>query len=59
MTYQELADYIYNMDPEQKEQTVTIFVSGVDEYYPLNEKAPIRESFGSDVLDDQHIFLVI
>lgn len=59
MTYEELADYIRNMDEEQRQQTVTIFVPGVNEYFPLNEKAPIRESFDSDVLDDKHIFLAI
>lgn len=59
MTYEELADYIRNMDPEARQQTVTVFVPGADEFYPLNEKAPIRESFDSDVLDDGHIFLAI
>lgn len=59
MTYDDLAEYIRNMDPEARLQTVTVFVPGVDEYYPLDEKAPIRESFDSDVLDDGHIFLAI
>ena len=59
MTYEEFGDYIRNMDPEQRLQDVTVFVQGVGEYYPLDTKAPIRESFDSDVLDDKHIFLVI
>jgi hypothetical protein len=35
MTYKELAEYISNLTEEQQNQDVTIFVSGVDEYYPL------------------------
>lgn len=59
MTYKDLAEYIRNMDPKACLQSVTVFISGVDEYYPLDEKTPLIESSDSDVLDDGHIFLVI
>ena len=35
MTYAELLEFIQSMNDEQLEQTVTIYVSGVEEYYGL------------------------
>jgi hypothetical protein len=59
MTYSELAELISNMNNEQKSQTVTVYVSGVDEYYGLVGDYPVVESEADDVLDQGHPYLVI
>jgi hypothetical protein len=59
MTYRELAEYISNLADEQKDNDVTVFVSGVDEYYALVGDYPAVEADGDDVLDNGHPYLVI
>lgn len=59
MTYRDLAEYIGNLTDEQKDSSVTIFVYGVEEYYPLMGDYPAVEAEGDDVLDDGHPYLVI
>lgn len=59
MTYEELAEYIANLTTEQKQQDVTILVSGVNEYYPLVGDYPAVEADADDVLDAGHPYLVI
>lgn len=59
MTYRELAEYISNLSDEQQNSDVTIYVSGVDEFYSLVGDYPIVEHFGDDVLRHEHPYLVI
>ena len=59
MTYNELAEYIGNLTDEQKDTDVTVYVSGVDEYYSLVGDYPVVEAERSDVLDKSHPYLVI
>jgi hypothetical protein len=60
MTYAELKDMLKEFTDAQLEQTVTIYVSGLDEYYPLVGDYPLCESDEScDVLDPGHRYLVI
>ncbi len=59
MTYRELAEYISNLTDEQKDSDVTVFVSGVEEYYTLVGDYPALEANGDDVLDDGHPYLAI
>ena len=59
MTYRELAEYISNLTDEQKDCDVTVFVSGVAEYYSLVGDYPATEAESSDVLDENHPYLVI
>ena len=60
MTYNELKEQIEKFSAEQLEQDVTIYVSGVGEYYSLVDDYPLVESDDNcDVLDEAHKFLVI
>jgi hypothetical protein len=56
MTYRELALAILSEPEEVQNQTVTLFVPGVDEYYPATT-AMTDES--CDVLDPNHLVLTI
>ena len=49
------------LTPEQLEQDVTVYVSGVDEFYGLVQDYPIAvaQSENTDVLDPGHTYLVI
>ena len=58
MTYRELAEYISNLSEEQKDCDVTVFISGVEEYYSLSQY-PVVEADGDDVLDDGHPYLAV
>jgi len=60
MTYLELSEYIKGMSREQLNQSVTVYVRGIDEYYGLEEDYPVCESTEDcDVLDPDHVYLVI
>jgi hypothetical protein len=57
MTYTELAEYILNeMSADQMDMDVTLFVPGVDEYYPA--VLAFTDS-DCDVLDENHPVLTI
>lgn len=56
-TYQELLDALKELTPEQLKMTATVFVRGVDEYYPV-------QTFGvggndQSVLDEGHPYLLV
>ncbi len=53
MTYKQLAEAISAMTPEQQNQTATIYVPGVDEYFPAQMEMPDT----GGVLDDNHYVL--
>lgn len=68
-TYRELLEYLMNVPDERLDDTVTVYVSGLDEFYGLVGDYPIVEA-GSDkeksaiigqgdVLDPGHIYVVI
>lgn len=60
MTYQELKEALIEFTDEQLQQDVTIFVSGVGEFYGLVGDYPLVESDdANDVLDVGHKYLVI
>lgn len=59
MTWEDLKDMIKEFSEEQLKQTVTIYVSGVDEFYGL-EDGDLRVTDDScDVLDPGHKYLSI
>lgn len=60
MTYKELMMEISRMTPEQQESDVTVFVTGVGEYFGLLESPLVfSDPDINDVLDPNHPYLVI
>lgn len=60
MTYRELLEELKHFTPEQLDQSVTIHVSGIDEFYSLVGDYPLVESDETcDVLDSGHKYLCI
>lgn len=60
MTYAELFEAMKSFSPEQLNQTVTVYVQGEDEFYPVVQDFPLVESDENcDVLDPDHKYLVI
>lgn len=60
ITWDDLKNMIETFTEEQRKQTVTIFVSGVGEYYVPVHDCPLVESDETcDVLDPGHKYLVI
>lgn len=60
MKYKELAELIASFSEEEKNQDVTVFVNGYDEYYPLVLDYPVcKTTSACDVLDEGHWYLVI
>ena len=61
MTYEELREHLNALNPEQLAQDVTVYVSGVDEYYPLQPNDPVGEATFAhcDQLDSGHFYLRI
>lgn len=60
MTWEDLKDMIKEFNEQQLKQTVTVYVSGVDEFYSVVGDYPLVESDETcDVLDPGHKYLVI
>lgn len=59
MNYRELAAKIAEMNAEQLDMDVTVYVRGVDEFYTVAEDYPMVEADANDVLDATHPYLVI
>jgi len=61
ITYRDLIENLQAMPPERLDDTVTVYVSGVDEFYSLVEDFPIvvAQPDSNDVLDPGHFYLVI
>lgn len=56
MTYRKLRDILNKMDDVTLDQTVTVYVSGSDEFHPV-EWWDRADSTITDVLDDGHLYL--
>lgn len=61
MTYREFSEQVNAMSEEQKNATVTIYVTGTDEFYSVVSDYPLRfvDSSNQDTLDSDHPYLVI
>ena len=57
MTYGDLQNYIQTLRPTQLEDDVTIFVRGIDEYYPASNISEVKNE--NDVLDQGHTYLIV
>jgi len=57
MTYKELAEQILEMNESQKNSNVTVFVQGIDEYFPIDTVSFSTQE--NDVLDENHPVLNI
>ena len=57
LTYAELAEAISHMTVEQKQSNVTVYVPGIDEFYPIGAVSFATET--QDVLDKSHPFFLI
>ena len=53
MTYKELRDALNQLDPDQLNSDVTVYDTGVDEYYGLNVEL-VFTTDAVDVLDPNH-----
>lgn len=59
-TYADLIEYLSNIPKERLNDSVTIFVSGLNEFYTLDKNYPILESDNScDILDEGHVYFKI
>lgn len=56
MTYKELAKSISNMTEDQQNCDVTVYVEGLDEFYPVKV---LDFQDISDVLDEGHPVLIV
>ena len=58
MTYAELMRELMELDPARLQDTVTVYVKGVDEFYAVSE-FQIAVGDVTDVIDDGHAYLEI
>lgn len=56
MTYRKLRDILNTMGADTLDQNVTIYVSGSDEFQPVDSWDRANSAF-QDVLDDGHLYL--
>ena len=56
MTYKQLAEKISSLDIERQNDEVTVFVRGVDEFYPVENQLLVADEY-VDVLDKGHAYL--
>jgi len=59
ISWKELKDLIEDFSEEQLNQTVTVYISGVDEYYGLSDYPLVESDNTCDVLDPGSKYLVI
>jgi len=61
LTYRELIENLKALPDARLDDTVTVFVSGVNEFYPLVGDFPfvVADASINDVLDNGHPYLVI
>jgi hypothetical protein len=58
MNWKQLAEEIKLLTPEQQETDVTVFVRGVDEFYPVSNRLLITPP-EDDVLDKNHPYIQV
>lgn len=58
-TYRELLEALKAMTPEQLDMTATVYVRGVDEYYPVQTFGTTPANGPGDVLDPDHPYLLV
>lgn len=51
MTWKQLAGEVSKLPPEKQDSDVTVFVRGVDEFYPVSDRLFTTPPAESDVLD--------
>jgi len=56
MTYKDLLISLLNLNVEQLNQTVTVYLGSQDEYYPVHSAGVTN---AADVLDENHFYLDI
>jgi hypothetical protein len=59
LTYRELIEKLKALPDARLDDNVTVYVSGVTEFYPLVEDYPFLISEENDVLDAGHAYLAI
>jgi hypothetical protein len=60
MTYADLLENLKTLTKEQLEMDVTVYVSGIGEFYPLMEDYPwVFADEGGTPLDADHPYMVI
>ena len=60
MTYRELAEYINNLTPEQKDMEVNVLIDQFADMFPLKKDEPVAEAGKYDpTLDEDHPYLII
>ena len=61
LTYRELIENLKALPDARLDDTVTVFVTGVGEFYPLVQDSPfvVADSNTNDQLDDGHPYMVI
>ena len=60
LTYAELAKQIGEMTDEQKQANVSVFIPGVDEFYPIAKVEFATEGGAADgILDEGHPILIL
>ncbi len=60
MTYAELIENLQALPKDRLQDTVTVYVQGTDEFYPVVEDYPFNVSDETcDVLDPGHAYIVI
>lgn len=59
-TYRELLEQLRALPEDQLDNDVTVYVSGMDEFYPLDPNNPMGIAGPEhDVLDPHHFYLII
>ena len=59
MTWKQLVEEISLLTEEQKNTDVTVYVRGIDGFYPVVDELPIIDSATDDTLDPNHPFLMV
>jgi hypothetical protein len=58
MTYAELLNILYSMPKDRLEDTITIYIDSMDEYFGVTG-SDIADEKTNDVLDNGHLYLKI
>ena len=58
-TYRELLNAMKILTPEQLDMNVTVYIRGVDEFYPIQSFGVTPGNLPADVLDPNHPYLLV